>query len=109
MVRDTGRTHAEIKAQGVIILRILAISAYASIELVGLQMREKCHDARVNITPQISAVQASVAAKLLRHRANAHISYPVPGHRPDIHVGAQGDPGPAGGCFGGNFWVGRCE
>jgi hypothetical protein len=62
-------------------------------------MSEKCHDARVNIIPQISAVQASVAAKLLRHRANAHISYPVPEHRHDICVGAQGDPGPAGGVF----------
>ena len=82
--------------QGRLIKEILTS---ASIELLGLQMSEKCHDARVNITPQISAVQASVAAKLLRHRANAHISYPVPGHRPDIHVGAQGDPGPAGGVF----------
>ena len=65
----------------------------------GLQMSEKCHDARVNIIPHISAVQASVAVKLLRHRANMYISYPVPEYRHDIHVGAQGDPGPAGGVF----------
>ena len=62
-------------------------------------MREKCHDARVNITPHISAVQASVAAKLLRHRANMYISYAIPEHWPDIHVGFQGDPDPAGGVF----------
>ena len=96
MVRDIGRTHAQKDWQR---RRIKEILTFASIDLVGCKMSEKCHDARVNIIPHISAVQASVAVKLLRHRANMYISYPVPEHRYDIHVGAQGDPGPAGGVF----------
>ena len=52
-------------------------------------------------------MQASIAAKLLRHRANIHILYPVPEHRQDIHVGAQGDLDPQARVFGGNIWVGK--
>ena len=70
MVRDISRTHAQKDWQR---RRIKGILTFASIDLVGCKMSEKCHDARVNIIPHLSAVQASVAVKLLRHRANMHI------------------------------------
>ena len=46
---------------------------FGSIEGIWVANERKCHDTRVNIIPHISAVQASVAVKLLRHIANMHI------------------------------------
>ena len=68
----------------------------ASIES-GFANERKVPRARVNIIAHISAVQTSVAAKPLRHRANMHISYAIPEYRPDIHVGFQGDGDPGQG------------
>ena len=68
MVRDTGRTHNP--DQGAVDWqrrRIKEMLTFVSIEAIWVANDGKCHDTRVNIIPHISAVQASVAVKLLRH------------------------------------------